>query len=194
MSQLSYLLSDLDVYAYRSGLGKWAIPLMPIIYPQAWANIHYRLTRAIVYSFKVPVLKQILLFFGFFFGRLIKMMTGIEVHYSAEVGPSLYFAHCGSIIIAMRTKIGSHASIHQEVTFGGGGKHNVENGFPTVGDYVYVGAGAKIIGNVKIGNDVMIGCNAVVVKDIPDHATAVGVPARVVNMDGSEGAIPVRRA
>ena len=192
MNQLKYLWMDLDVYAFRRGLGKWAIPLMPIIYPQAWANVHYRLTRAVVYSFKVPLLKQILLVFGFFFGRVVKMLTGIEIHYSADVGPGLYLAHMGSMIIAMQTRIGKNASIHQEVTFGGGGKNNVEAGFPSVGDNVYVGAGAKVIGNVRIGNDVMIGCNAVVIKDIPDHATAVGIPARVVNLNGSVGAIHVR--
>jgi serine O-acetyltransferase len=193
LSQLRCLIADLDVYAYRCGKGKWAIPLMPIIYPQCWANIHYRFTRAIVYHFRIPILKQLLLFLGFFMGRFIKMSTGVEIHYSADIGPGLYIAHIGSIIIAMRTIIGKNASIHQEVTFGGPGKDVGESGgFPVVGDNVYVGAGAKIIGNVKIGNDVMIGCNAVVVKDIPDHATAVGMPARVVNMDGSVGAIHVR--
>lgn len=190
--QLKYLLMDLDVYAFRCGLGKWAIPFMPVIYPQAWANVHYRLTRAIVYGMPVPVLKHVLLFVGFFMGRLIKMLTGIEVHYSADVGPGLYFAHTGSIIIAMRTKIGNNASVHQEVTFGGEGKNVGDGGFPVVGDNVYVGAGVKIIGDVKVGNDVLIGCNAVVVKDIPDHATAVGLPARVVNLHGSIGAIHVR--
>jgi serine O-acetyltransferase len=165
---------------------------MPIVYPQTWANIHYRLTRAIVYGLPVPVLRHLLIFVGFFMGRLIKMLTGIEVHYSADVGPGLYFAHTGSIIIAMRTKIGKNVSVHQEVTFGGEGKNVGGGGFPEVGDNVYVGAGAKIIGEVKVGNDVLIGSNAVVVKDIPDHTTAVGIPARVVNLKGSEGAIHVR--
>lgn len=194
LEQLRCLVADLDVYAYRCGKGKWAIPLMPIVYPQTWANIHYRLTRFIALNIRIPILRQVLMTFCFFSGRLVKMLTGIEVHYSADVGEGLCFAHTGSIIISSKTKIGKNASIHQETTFGVTGKNVAETGFPSVGDNVYIGAGAKILGGVKIGNDVMIGCNAVVVKDIPDHATAVGVPARVINMNGSVGAIHVRTA
>ena len=61
MNQLKALFLDLDVHAYRLGRGQWAVLLMPIIYPQCWANIHYRLTRAIVYHFPIPVLKHVLL-------------------------------------------------------------------------------------------------------------------------------------
>lgn len=120
------------------------------------------------------------------------MMTGIEIHESAIIGEGLYIAHLGNIVIGHDTVIGKHASIHQGVTFGGHGRNTEQCGFPKSGDFVYFGAGAKIVGGVIIGNHVMIGCNAVVVKDIPDNGTAVGIPARVVNYNGSHGCVHYR--
>ena len=192
MKQIEWLRMDLNLYALRcrkSGL-IWSL-LMTIIYPQTWANIQYRLQKTIVEEFHVPVFRQLLLIWFFFTGRLVKMLTGIEVHHSADCGPGLYFAHMGSIIIAMRCRLGHSCSLHQEVTLGGAGYDNETNGFPVLGNAVYVGAGAKICGGVNIGSDVLIGANAVVVKDIPDHSTAAGVPARVINHNGSSKALTV---
>lgn len=84
--------------------------------------------------------------------------------------------HLNGIIVSHYAKIGKNCTIHQQVTIG----QSEGNGAPIIGDNVMIGAGAKIIGNVKIGNNVKIGANAVVVKDVPDNATAVGVPARII--------------
>jgi serine O-acetyltransferase len=189
---LSDLVEELDAYCHRKRWPKAACVLMPVFYPQTWAIVHYRLNRWVFCHFRVPVLRQVVRAANFFVGRLITMLTGIEICERAQIGAGLYLAHMGTIIIAMTTKIGRNASIHQEVTFGGAGKGVEEGDFPEVGDDVYIGAGAKIIGRVKVGSRVLIGCNAVVIRDIPDHATAVGIPARVVNMKGSEGAVHVR--
>ena len=192
MQQLKYLWMDLTLYALRCKKSGCVWPLlMIIIYPQTWANIQYRLQKAVVDGCRIPLVRQLLLICFFFNGRIVKMLTGIEVHHSAECGPGLYFAHLGSIIIAMNCKVGHSCSIHQEVTLGGAGYDNEANGFPALGNAVYVGAGAKICGGVKVGSDVLIGANAVVVKDIPSHSTAVGVPAKVINSNGSSKALMV---
>ena len=192
LSTVRDLIEDLDAYCYRKRWPKAACVLMPIFYPQTWPIVHYRLNRWVYCHFKIPLLRQIIRCFNFFVGRLLNMLTGIEICERAQIGSGLYLAHLGTIIIAMTTKIGKNASIHQEVTFGGAGKGVEEGDFPDVGDDVYIGAGVKIIGKVKVGSHVLIGCNAVVISDIPEHATAVGIPARVVNLKGSEGAIHLR--
>jgi serine O-acetyltransferase len=189
--ELRNLILDLDNYAYRLKLPRCCIVFMPFLFPATWAIIQYRLSRIVLYHFRIPVLQQLLRVYFFITGRLVNILTGIEISSRAVIGGGMYLPHLGTIIIAHQTVIGQFAVIHQEVTFGNAAKEG-KMVFPVLGDRVYVGAGAKIIGNVKIGNDVMIGCNAVVVKDIPDHATAVGMPARVVNMDGSEGSIFIR--
>lgn len=192
MKQIKYLWMDLTLYALRRNRSGVFWPLLVvIIYPQTWANIQYRLQKTIIEGCYIPVIRHVLMTYFFFSGRLVKMLTGIEVHHSAECGPGLYFAHLGSVIIAMNCKLGHSCSIHQEVTLGGAGYDNETNGFPVLGNAVYVGAGAKILGGVNIGSDVLIGANAVVVKDIPDHSTAAGIPARVINHNGSSKALTV---
>lgn len=103
---------------------------------------------------------------------------GTNLNYGAifESRPNLPH-HLNGIIISPRAKIGKNCTIYQQVTIG----QNEFGDAPTVGNNVTIGAGAKIIGKVKIGNNVKIGANAVVVKDIPDNSTAVGVPARIID-------------
>ena len=80
------------------------------------------------------------------------------------------------IIINPEVVIGDNVKINQHVTIGGSG----EKGCPVIGDNVYIGSGAKVLGGIRIGNNVKIGANAVVISDVPDNSTAVGVPARII--------------
>lgn len=91
-------------------------------------------------------------------------------------------------MISAGADIGENCNISQGVTIGVVNR-GPKAGAPSIGDRVYIGPGAKIIGNIKIGNDVAIGANAVVTKDIPDNAVAVGVPAKVISYEGSAGYI-----
>lgn len=111
---------------------------------------------------------------------------GIYLPYNTSVGPGLYIAHFGGIYVYHKSRIGSNFTIDQEIVLGKSmrGPHK---GAPVIGDNVYVGPGAKIIGNVRIGNHAAIGANSVVTKDVPDHAVAAGVPARVISEAGSTG-------
>ncbi|HEY2746869.1 MAG TPA: serine acetyltransferase [Polyangia bacterium] len=110
--------------------------------------------------------------------KLIEITTGVSLPSHARIGPGFYIGHFGNIIVHPDTVMGERCSISQGVTIGvlGGGRPGV----PRLGNDVYVGAGAKILGPVTIGDGAIIGANAVVLDDVPPGATAVGVPARIV--------------
>lgn len=113
-----------------------------------------------------------------FFFRLVEMLTGISLPKSAEIGPGLRIHHFGNIFINPAVRIGSNCTIRQGVTIG----NRVENGqVPIIGDNVDFGAYAQVIGGVKIGSNCKIGAMSLVLCDVPDGCTAVGVPARIVN-------------
>lgn len=112
-----------------------------------------------------------------------KFKTGIEIHPGAKIGKGLFIDHGTGVVIGETTEIGDNCLIYQGVTLGGTGK-DVGKRHPTLGNNVMVGAGAKVLGPVKIGNNVKIAAGAVVLTDIPDNCTAVGVPARIARLNG----------
>ena len=109
--------------------------------------------------------------------------TGIEIHPGAKIGRRLVIDHGTGIVIGETAEIGDNCLIYQGVTLGGTGKDKGKR-HPTLGDNVMVGAGAKVLGPFKIGNNVKIAANAVVLEEIPDNCTAAGVPARIVKNRG----------
>lgn len=112
-----------------------------------------------------------------------KRRTGIEIHPGATIGKGLFIDHGTGVVIGETAIIGDNCVIYQGVTLGGTGKDTGKR-HPTLGNNVMVGAGAKILGPFRVGNNVKIAAGAVVLNEIPDNATAVGVPARVVRLDG----------
>ncbi len=106
---------------------------------------------------------------------LIQILTGIELHCETPVGRGLILEHFGGIIISGDAVIGDDVVIRNGVTIGL--RRTGIRGSPIIGDRVDIGAGAKILGTIRIGNDVAIGANAVVLQDVPDNSLAVGVPA-----------------
>lgn len=108
--------------------------------------------------------------------------TGIQLSPGTKIGGGLTFGHFSCIVINDCSIIGRNCTIFQGVTIGSArGK-----GTPIIGDNCILFAGAKIIGNVKLGNNVVVGANAVVVKDIPDNCICAGIPAKIINNDSSE--------
>lgn len=97
---------------------------------------------------------------------------------SAEIGENLKLPHPMGVIIGEGAKIGDNCTIYQQVTIG-----QKDDKYPTLGNNVIIYAGAKVVGNIKIGNNVVIGANAVVIKDVPDNCTAVGIPARILEKE-----------
>jgi serine O-acetyltransferase len=111
---------------------------------------------------------------------------GIGIPFLTEIGPGFYIGHFGGIFIYPDCKIGKNCNLSQEVTIGNAPRGQ-NKGYPTIGDDVYIGPGAKIIGCVKVGNRVAIGANCVVTKDVPDDAVVVGVPGKIISFEGSVG-------
>ena len=114
-----------------------------------------------------------------------KKLTGIEIHPGAQIGKGLLIDHGTGVVIGETAVIGDDCTIYQGVTLGGTGKESGKR-HPTLGDRVMVGAGAKILGPFRVGNDAKIAAGAVVLGEVPDCATAVGVPARVVRIAGEK--------
>ncbi len=115
--------------------------------------------------------------------RLNAFLTGATIGRNADLGPGFVILHSIGVVINTNVRAGRNLVIYHDVTLG------AEHGkVPVLGDDVYIGAGAKIIGGVRIGSNVRIGANAVVTRDLPDGATAVGIPARVVRLNGESTA------
>ena len=110
---------------------------------------------------------------------LTRIITGIEIHPSAKIGERLFIDHGEGVVIGETAEIGNDVIIYQQVTLGGTGKEHGKR-HPTIGNNVIIGAGAKILGNIKIGDNVRIGAGSVVVNNVPKNSTVVGVPGRVV--------------
>ena len=125
----------------------------------------------------------------FFIARLLsqtaKWLTGIEIHPGATIGKGLLIDHGSGVVIGETAEIGDNCTIYQGVTLGGTGKDKGKR-HPTLGDNVMVGSGAKILGTFKVGSNSKIAANAVVLEEIPENCTAVGVPARIVRRDGQK--------
>jgi serine O-acetyltransferase len=120
-----------------------------------------------LYLLGIPILPRMVML-------LIRVIYGSFIPYQARIGKNVHFGHKMGIVIAPCAQIGSRVKIRHHVTIG--------SGCARIGDDVVFGAGAKVIGSIKIGNGAIIGANAVVVEDIPPHAVAVGIPAQVVRI------------
>ncbi len=115
--------------------------------------------------------------------QFAKFLTGIEIHPGAEIGRGLFIDHGTGVVIGETAVIGDNCTLYQGVTLGGTGKQTGKR-HPTLGDNVMVGAGAKILGGFSVGSGSRIAAGAVVLREVPENATAVGVPARVVRVAG----------
>ena len=140
-----------------------------LLYPCIHALIAYRIAH-FFYKHKC-----------FFIARLIsqisRFFTGIEIHPGATIGRGLVIDHGMGVVIGETTEIGDDVMLYHGVTLGGTGKDKGKR-HPTVGNGVLIGAGAKVLGPIKIGDNAKIGSNSVVLKDVPPNATAVGISAR----------------
>jgi serine O-acetyltransferase len=138
--------------------------------------------REMARRFHVPVVNRAL--------RLWQMaIYGVEIGKNVELGEGVYFVHTLGIIIGGDAKIGNRVRFMGSNTVGTA----KDDGYPTVGDDVIIGCGARILGNVEVGRGAIIGANAVVIEDVPAGATVVGVPARVVSAQPVKAAPPARR-
>ena len=113
-----------------------------------------------------------------------KHHTGVEIHPGAQIGSGLFIDHGAGIVIGETSIIGNNCTIYHGVTLGGRGHAKHTKRHPTIGDNVLIGSGAKLLGNINIGDNANIGANAVILHDVPAGATVVGVPGKIVRIDG----------
>ncbi len=121
--------------------------------------------------------------------QTIRFFTGIEIHPGATIGKNLFIDHGMGVVIGETSEIGDNVTIYQNVTLGGSSpsidseRQRHEKRHPKIGNDVVIGSGAQIIGPIKVGNNARIAANAVVVKNVPENATMVGIPARAVKLE-----------
>lgn len=122
-------------------------------------------------------------FIARFISQNARRRTGIEIHPGATIGKNLFIDHGMGVVIGETTIIGDNCTLYQGVTLGGTGKDHGKR-HPTLGDNVLIGAGAKVLGPFRVGDNARVAAGAVVLSEVPNDATAVGVPARVVRIGG----------
>jgi len=142
-----------------------------LTYPGFHARELHRLAHSL-HRAGVPLLPRIV-------SHISRFLTGIEIHPGAQIGEGLFIDHGMGLVIGETTVIGNYCHLTQGVTLGGTSNKR-EKRHPTLGDYVTVGAGAEIIGAVTLGDHATIGAGSVVVTNVPEYATVVGVPGRVI--------------
>ena len=140
-------------------------------YPGFHAMLFYRMAHALW--------QHHFYFFGRFVSHVGRFLTGIEIHPGARIGRGFFIDHGMGVVIGETAEIGDNCTLYHGVTLGGTSWAK-EKRHPTLGNNVVVGSGAKILGPFQVGDGSKIGSNSVVVKEVPDNATVVGVPGRVV--------------
>jgi serine O-acetyltransferase len=149
-----------------------------------WASAVYRIAHRAA-QVRQPVLRRGLRLFFLFIQKGCEIITGICLPDDCEVGAGLYIGHFGPIIVTTDAKIGDNCNLSQGVTIGRTQARGGFAGYPVIGNRVYVGPNAVIVGDLTIGDDAAIGAGAVVTKSVPPRAVMAGNPARIVSYQGS---------
>ena len=165
---------DIRCFLARDPAARSALEIL-FLYPGFKAICMYRIAHRLY--------RRRLYFLARWVSQRCSKKTGVEIHPAAQIGRRLFIDHGTGVVIGETTEIGDDVTIYQGVTLGGTGK-DVGKRHPTIGNGVMVGAGAKVLGPLMIGDYAKIAAGAVVITDIPPNSTAVGVPAKVVRLDG----------
>lgn len=142
-------------------------------YPSLKAILYHKVAHGLYKKDKFTISRII--------SQRARKVTGIEIHPGAIIGESLFIDHGMGVVIGETAQIGNNVLMYHGVTLGGTGLEKDVKRHPTVEDDVIIGAGAKILGPITIGKGAKIGANAIVLRDVPPYATAVGIPARIIN-------------
>jgi len=146
-----------------------------LCYPGFHAILLHRLAHRL-YNSGLPILPR-------FISQISRLLTGIEIHPGAQIGRRFFIDHGMGVVIGETTVIGDDCLLYQGVTLGGTGKERGKR-HPSLGNHVVVGTGAKVLGNIFIGDNSKIGAGSVVIHEVPAHSTVVGIPGRVVRRGG----------
>lgn len=147
-------------------------------YPGLMALVNYRIAHRI-HKIGFRVLARIIM-------GITGFITNVDIHPAAQIGRRVFIDHAIGVVIGETAEVGNDVMIYQGVTLGGTSLNKVKR-HPTIEDGVVIGAGAKILGNIRVGANAKIGANSVVIKDVPKDCTAVGIPARVIVKGRAQG-------
>lgn len=170
------MFDDIRIVKKRDPAAKNYIQII-FFYPGVHAILLHRVAH-FLYKIKIPLLPYLIM-------NISRFCTGIEIHPAAKIGKRIFIDHGMGVVIGETAEIGNDVTLYQGVTLGGTGKESGKR-HPTIGNNVVIGAGAKILGSFIVGNNVNIGANAVVLTDVPDNSTVVGIPGRIVKMNGEK--------
>jgi serine O-acetyltransferase len=171
---LSSLIADFRIIFERDPAARNWLEVL-VCYPGLQALFFHRFAHWL-YGIGIPFLPR-------FISHLARFFTGIEIHPGAQIGKGVFIDHGMGVVIGETAIVGDYSLIYQGVTLGGTGKEMGKR-HPTLGENVVVGGGAKVLGNIQIGNDVRIGAGSVVLGDVPSNCTVVGIPGRIVYRSG----------
>lgn len=171
---LSTLIADFRIIFERDPAARNWLEVL-FCYPGLQALLMHRFAHWL-FSIGIPFIPRML-------SHIARFLTGIEIHPGASIGRGVFIDHGMGVVIGETAIIGDYALIYQGVTLGGTGKESGKR-HPTLGENVVVGAGAKVLGNILIGNNARIGAGSVVLRDVPSDCTVVGVPGRIVYRSG----------
>ncbi len=147
-----------------------------ILYPGFQAILAHRIIH-MLWKLKVPFIPRLL-------SQMTRFLTGLEIHPGATIGRGFFVDHGAGVVIGETTVIGDNCVLFHNVTLGGTGKHHGKR-HPTIGNNVFIGTGATLLGPIEVGDNVKIGANAfVVMRDIPSNCSVVGTPAKIIKRDG----------
>ncbi len=166
--------NEINLIKERDPAAKSSLEVL-LLYPGLHAQVVYRIAH-VLWQWRVPVVPRWL-------SQLGRFWTGIEIHPGAVIGRNLFIDHGMGVVIGETAIIGDNVLLYQGVTLGGTGKETGKR-HPTVGNNVVIGAGAKVLGNIVVGDNSYVGANAVVIKAVPANATVVGIPARITRQEG----------
>jgi serine O-acetyltransferase len=144
-----------------------------LCYPGFQAILMHRVAHRL-YGWGLPLVPRVI-------SQISRFFTGIEIHPGATIGRRFFIDHGSGVVIGETTEIGNDVLLYQGVTLGGTGNEKGKR-HPTLGNNVVVGTGAKVLGNIRIGDNVKVGAGSVVVHPVPDNSTVVGIPGRVVRI------------
>ena len=148
-----------------------------LLYPGLHALVAYRFSHKL-WQWQVPIIPR-------WISQTARFFTGIEIHPGAQIGRKFFIDHGMGVVIGETAIVGDNVLLYQGVTLGGTGKETGKR-HPTIGHNVVVGGGAKILGNIVVGDNSYIGANAVVIKNVPANSTVVGIPGRITKQEGQK--------
>lgn len=165
---------DIQVIFERDPAARSIVEVI-LCYPGFHAILFHRLAHWL-YRKKRVLLARII-------SQLARFLTGIEIHPGAKIGQGFFIDHGMGVVIGETAEVGDNVTLYQGVTLGGTGKEKGKR-HPTIGNNVFIGSGAKVLGSITIGDNVKIGAGSVVTKPVPDNSTVVGVPGTIVRHMG----------